>query len=1095
MKKQSFLPWLLAAVFFFSFQSLSARKDKKKEEPVKDTLSAVFSGLKWRSIGPAFASGRIADFAVNPENKAIWYVATASGHIWKTVNNGTTFKPVFDHYGAYAIGCLAMDPHNPNVVWAGTGENHFQRVLGYGNGIYKTMDGGKSWKNMGLKNSRQIGMIAINPQNTDIVYVAAEGSVWGPGGDRGLYKTNDGGITWKKVLDISENTGVSNVVLDPRNPDVVYAVSEQRRRHVYTAIAGGPETAFYKSTDGGATWRKLTKGLPSVDMGGIGLAVSPANPDVLYAKIEAAEKAGGFFRSADRGESWTKMSDHYSSGQYFNEITCDPKDVNTVYSLETVTQVTHDGGRTWKALGNNHRHVDDHAMWIDPAQTSHFLIGGDGGVYESFDRGKNFIFKTNLPVTQFYRVAVDNSKPFYYVYGGTQDNNSFGGPSRNTCRQGVTSDEWFITVGGDGFWCAVDPVNPDIVYSEWQYGNSIRYDRKSGESLDIKPQPKKDELTFRWNWNSPLIISPHSHTRLYVAANKIFRSDDRGNSWQEISGDLTRHLDRNSFKVMGKYWSVDAVGKDVSTSLWGTIISLAESDVKEGLIYAGTDDGLIQMTDDGGKHWTKTESFPGVPDYTYVSDICPSHFDENVVFASFDNRKRDDFKPYLLKSSDKGKTWSSITGNLPGNETVYTVEQDFVNPELLFAGTEFGFYFSVDGGKKWLKFTAGLPDVAVRDIAIQRRENDLAIATFGRGFFILDDYTPLRNFKPQLLNDKAYIFPVKDALLYIQTNAKDAQGSTYFVAKNPPFGAVFTYYLKESLKSDKEKRHEKEKKEFEKGEKIKVLTWDEVRQESKEETPHLIFTITDEQGNMVRKINSPGSKGIHRIAWDIRYSSPFPLHLKNNRYDPLAKDNDGMLAMPGKYFVSLSLSDHGNISILTDPVPFNVVALNNTTLPAKDRKAVFDFQRKTALLAGKIQGTMNYTEELIKEMESILQTLDHAAGATPGMLQQARKIRKELDQVQFAFNGFTPKASWEEIPPHKMPVAIRMNNLIYTQWASTSDVTQTMKDDYQILTEEFPPLRNKVKTIYEKEIKPLEKQLGQINAPWTPGRLPEINNL
>ena len=1092
MKRQSFFTMLLLTVFLFSFQPIFGKKNKEnKKETEKDTLTAVFSGLKWRSIGPAFSSGRIADFAVNPDNSAIYYVATASGHIWKTDNNGTTFKPVFDHYGAYSIGCLAMNPHNPNVVWAGTGENHYQRALGYGNGVYKTVDGGKSWKNMGLKDSRQIGMIAINPNHTDIVFVAAEGSAWGPGGDRGLYKTTDGGKTWKKVLNISENTGVSNVVIDPRNPDIVYATSLQRRRHVYTAIAGGPETAFYKSTDGGETWRKLTKGLPSADMGGTGLVISPVNTDVLYAKIDAAGDAGGFFRSTDRGESWIKMSSHTSSGQYFNEIACDPKDINTVYSLETVTQVTHDGGKTWKTLGNNKRHVDDHAMWIDPSNTHHFLIGGDGGVYESFDGGKNYIFKTNLPVTQFYRVAVDNSKPFYYVYGGTQDNNSFGGPSRNITRQGVTSDEWFITVGGDGFWCAVDPEDPNIVYAEWQYGNSTRYDRKSGESIDIKPQPKKDELTFRWNWNAPLIVSPHSHTRIYAAANKVFRSDDRGNSWQEISPDLTRQLDRNMFKVMGKFWSVDAVKKDVSTSLYGTIVSLVESDVKEGLLYAGTDDGLVQVTDDGGKTWTKTESFPDVPEYTYVSDICPSKFDENVVFASFDNRKRDDFKPYLLKSTDKGKTWTSIASNLPKNGTVHTIEQDFTNPDLLFAGTEFGFYFSANGGKKWVKFTSGLPDIAVRDIAIQRRENDLVIATFGRGFYILDDYSPLRDYNENVLKEKAHIFPVKDALIYIQTNNKGAQGSTYFVAKNPPFGATFTYYLKESLQTDKEKRHEVEKKEFKKGEKIKVLTWDEVREENKEETPHLIFTVTDGQGNVVRKINTSATKGIHRITWDLRYSSPFPLRLKNNKYDPLAKDGDGMLAMPGKYFVSLARSDHSKLTDLASPVPFRAVVLNNSSLPAKNRQAVFAFRKKVALLAGKIQGTMDRTGELTKEMESILQTLDHTAGATPEMLQQARKIRKELDQVQFAFSGLTPKASYEEIPPHKMALAVRMNNLIYTRWSSTSDITQTQKDDYQILMEEFPPLLEKVKTIYQQEIKPVEKQLKQLNAPWTPGRLPE----
>ncbi|NOY37838.1 MAG: glycosyl hydrolase [Chlorobi bacterium] len=1084
--------YLITFFVFFGLAAMAsgAKKDKEKSTPASTYKSSDFSGLKWRSIGPAFASGRIADFSVNPGNPAEYYVATASGHIWKTVNNGVTFQPVFDHYGAYSIGCLAMDPHNPNVVWAGTGENNHQRALGYGDGVYKTLDGGKSWKNMGLKESRQIGMIAIDPRNTDVVFVAAEGSAWGPGGDRGLYKTTNGGKTWKKVLEISENTGVNNVIIHPKNPDIMFATSEQRRRHVFTKIGGGPETAFYKSTDGGETWRKLTSGLPSADMGGIGLAISPVNPDILYAIIEAAEDNGGFFRSVDQGESWTKMNDYTSSGQYFNEIVCDPVDPDKVYSLETVTKVTTNGGKTWRSVGNNHRHVDDHAMWIDPRDTRHFLIGGDGGVYESWDGGKNYLFKSNLPVTQFYRVAVDNSKPFYYIYGGTQDNNSFGGPSRNTSSGGVISDDWFITVGGDGFWCAVDPEDPNIVYSEWQYGNSIRYDRKSGESIDIKPQPAKDELTFRWNWSAPILVSHHMHTRIYVAANKVFRSDDRGNSWKEISDDLTRNMDRNTFKVMGKYWSVDAVAKDVSTSQWGTIVSLAESEVNENLLYAGTDDGLIQVTSDGGKNWTKTDNFPGVPEYTYVSDICPSKFDEDVVFVSFDNRKRDDFKPYLLKSTDKGKTWTSITANLPENGTVHTIEQDFKNPGILFAGTEFGFYFSPDGGKEWVPLKAGLPVIAIRDIAIQPRENDLVIATFGRGFYILDDYSPLRNAKKETFEKNAFIFPVKDALMYIQTDIKNAQGSDYFVAKNPPFGATFTYYLKENLKTDKEKRHELEKKEFEKGEKIKVLSWDDVRQENKEEKPHLIFTIYDSQDNVIRKINTSGSRGIHRITWNLRYPSPFPVRLSGNKYNPLSKTEDGMLVMPGDYFVSLSKSLKGVITELVPPVPFRAVVLNNTSLPAKDRNELVTFQKKVALLAGKMQGAMQKTGEMIKRTETILQTLDQTPGATPEMLKKARQIREELDNVQFTFNGHRPKASWEEVPPGKMPLSRRLDNLIYTQWASTSEVTQTQKDTYEILLEAFPPLLEKIGQIEQHELIPLEKELEAINAPWTPGRMP-----
>ncbi|MCK4745701.1 MAG: hypothetical protein KAT15_01630, partial [Bacteroidales bacterium] len=456
---------------------------------------AIFSGLKWRSIGPAMTSGRVADFAVNPKNHSEWYVAIASGNVWKTTNNGTTFKPVFDKYGSYSTGVITMDPNNHNVLWLGTGENNHQRALGYGDGVYKSEDGGESWKNMGLKESRHIGGIVVDPRDSDVVFVAAEGSAWGPGGERGLYKTVDGGETWRKVLEISENTGVNNVVMDPVDPDVMYATSEQRRRHVFTKIGGGPESAVYRSTDGGETWEKAMKGLPKVHIGGMGIAVSPANRDVLYLIMEAAEGKSGFFRSENRGASWTHMSDHAASGQYYNEIYCDPVDVNKVYSMETRSVVTLDGGKTWKSLGNDNRHVDDHAFWVDPADTEHFLIGGDGGVYESYDGGKTFQFKTNLPVTQFYRVFIDNEYPFYNVYGGTQDNNTLAGPSMNKSSAGVTNEDWKAIKGGDGFWAAVDPEDPNIVYCESQYGNVSRYDRRSGEGIGIKPRPRKGEDT------------------------------------------------------------------------------------------------------------------------------------------------------------------------------------------------------------------------------------------------------------------------------------------------------------------------------------------------------------------------------------------------------------------------------------------------------------------------------------------------------------------------------------------------------------------------------------------------------------------------
>ncbi len=1052
--------------------------------------SALVSGLKFRSIGPAFTSGRIADFAVNPKNHSEWFVAVASGHIWKTVNNGTTFEPVFDKYGAYSTSCVVYDPNNFNVLWAGTGENNHQRSLGYGNGVYKSNDGGKSWKNMGLKDSRQIGKVLIDPRNSDAVYVAAEGSVWGPGGDRGLYKTLDGGKTWKKILEISENTGVNNIIMDPRNPEILYASSEQRRRHVFTKIGGGPETAVYKSVNAGETWDKLTSGLPVADMGGIGLAISPVNPDVIYAIIEAAADAGGFYRSSDRGASWQKMSSHVAQGQYYNEIYCDPKDVDKVYSVESVSQFTEDGGKTWKPIGNNKRHVDDHAMWIDPDETKHFFIGGDGGVYETFDGGKEFVFKSNLPVTQFYRVQVDNSTPFYYVYGGTQDNSSMGGPSRNTNGAGVLSDDWFVTNGGDGFWSQIDPLDPNIVYAESQYGGMVRYDRKSQESVDIRPEPRQGEDSYKWNWNTPLIISPHAHHRLYCAANKLFRSDDMGNTWEVISDDLTAKIDRNKWPVMGKYWSVDAVQKDISTSLYGTIISLDESPLKENLLYAGTDDGLIQVTEDAGKNWRKIDKFPGIPENTYVSDLLASKFDENVVFASFDNILRDDFKPYILKSMNKGQTWTSISGNLPENGTVHTIQQDFINPDLLFVGTEFGCFFTIDCGKKWIQLKSGIPDISVRDMTIQKRESDLVLATFGRGFYILDDYNPLRNLKKDTLDMSGYLFPVKDALMYLPTDTKYGQGSTPYVAKNPDFGAVFTYYVKEVSKTMKEKRKEKEKELFKKGEPIPIPTETDLLNEKLEVPPYLTITVTDAKENVVRIMRKSPSKGINRVNWDLRYQST--RFVEADKYDPLSDNGSGILAMPGKYKVSISMTAHDTTRQIAGPVEFNAVLFNNATLPAIDRSAMFAFHEKVAELTRVMQGTEQYAEGLYKRVNSIMQSLNSTPEASPDMMKKTRDLQLRLDEIlNRKFNRQSNKPSDEENPPAPVPLNTRLGKLTWISWGSTSDPTQTQKDAYKILEDEFPPVYNLVKVIGEQELPDLEKALENIGGPVTPGRLPE----
>ncbi len=1092
MKNKTFLTGLILGVLIAFSPQISMAKKKKDNEEQKDTLSKKLNAMKWRSLGPAWASGRIADFAVNPKDFSEYYVAVASGNVWKTTNHGVTFKPVFDNYGAYSIGCVTMDPNNHNVVWIGTGENNHQRALGYGDGVYKSVDGGKSFKNMGLKESRQIGGIVIDPRNSDVVFVAAEGSAWGSGGERGLYKTTDGGENWKKVIDISENTGINNVIMDPVDPKTMYATSEQRRRTHYTKIGGGPESVVYKSTDGGENWRKIMKGLPKVHIGGMGIAVSPVDRDVVYLIVQAAKGKSGFYRSTNRGESWQRMSDHSSSGQYYNEIFCDPVDVDKVFSVETFTHYTLDGGKTWERLSTKNRHVDDHALWINPNDNQHFIIGGDGGIYETYDGGKHFHFKANLPVTQFYRVAVDNEYPFYNVYGGTQDNNSMGGPSQTTSHKGINNDDWFVTMGGDGFFAAIDPTDPNIVYTEYQYGNMYRYDKKSGETVKIKPLEGKNEKAYKWNWNTPLFLSPHDHKTLYCAANKVFKSTDRGNSWKVISDDLTAQIDRNRWKVMGKYWSAEAVAKDVSTSQFGTIVSLCESPVQKGLLYAGTDDGLIQVTEDGGENWTKISEFPGVPEYTYVSDIFPDRFDANVVYATLNNHKRDDFKPYILRSENKGKSWKMITQGLPGNGHVHTIVQDHKKKDLLFAGTEFSAFFSLDGGEKWNKLSKGLPTIAVMDMTIQKRENDLVIATFGRGFYIIDDYSPLRTINEELLRTDAFLFEVPDALQYVQTRGRYNQGSSYYYAKNPEYGAVFTYYLKDAPKTKRQERRKKEKKLFEKGERIPQPTWRELEIEALEEQAHLIFTIKNENGEIVRRINKKPTSGVNRVHWDLNYTAKYPLSEKD-KFNPTKTGNSGIMAAPGKYTVGLSLWDNGEEKPLAGPQSFKVTPLQNTTLPAQDRGELMTFMDKVMEMYGAVRGADYLNKELIKKVATMQQAIYAAPKADQALADEARSLAKELEQIRFKLHGVDAKASWEEIPPAEIPILRRMNNLMWIHYRATTGVTGTAREQYKIMKEVFPPIPAQLEKIVREKIPALEQKLNEIGAPWTPGRIPDFS--
>ncbi len=1087
---------LLTCLLAITFNAYSQKRKPGTAAPMPYAFSdTTFAGLTFRSIGPAVTSGRVSDIEVNPVNSNEYYVAAASGGVWKTVNAGITYDPVFEKEGAYSIGCVAIDPSNTNVVWVGTGENNNQRSVAYGDGIYKSEDGGKNWKNMGLKNSEHIGMICIDPQNSDIVYVAAYGPLWSPGGERGIYKTSDGGKTWTAILTVSENTGFNEIHMDPRNNKVLYACAHQRRRQVFTYISGGPESAIYKSTDAGATWNKIHKGLPGVDLGRIGMAISPVNPDILYCMVEASDKKGGTFRSTDRGATWEKRSDQSTAGNYYQEIFADPKDENKVYYMDFFINVSIDGGKSFKALGEKYKHVDNHALWIDPANTRHLLSGCDGGLYETFDFGANWEFKPNLPITQFYKVATDNALPFYNVYGGTQDNNTLGGPSRTKSANGIHNMDWYITTGGDGFETVVDPTDPAVVYSESQYGGLVRYDKKSGEAIDIKPVEGENEPALRWNWDAPIIISKHNHKRLYFGANKLFRSDDRGDNWTAISGDLSRGIDRNKLPVMGKIWSVDAVAKNQSTDIYGQLVAIAESPFDENHLVVGTDDGLIRVTTDAGKTWSKTETFPGVPERTYVNQIIASGHDRNVFYATFNHHRYGDFHPYLYKSTDGGKNWTSITANLPQRGSTYCVAEDPVNRNLLFTGTEFGVFFSIDGGGKWIQLKGGLPTIAVRDMEIQARENDLVLATFGRGFYILDDMTPLRLLKAEDLDKPALLFPVKEGLQFIEYQEhgfplKGFLGESFFATPNPKTGAVFTYYLKEDIKTIKEKRQAAEKEKIKKGEPVYYPSADSLRLEDNQPEPHLLFTITDANGNPVRKIKAEAKKGMKRLTWDLRYPTPAPVSFytpdPNNPWDQLST---GPLALPGSYKVSLSKVEDGLLTELVPPMDFSIRSLNLNALGAADKQAYDTFCKRVSEVRRNAGIASEFRNELNNKIKYLKPALIETPAASAALIQQLQQVQQRLQTASVKLNGDASLAKREFETPTS--VNDRIGIIEGGMWNTTMAPTGTFIKSLEIADKQLRELVTELKAV-SAGLLTIEKELDQLKAPWTPGRIPDI---
>ena len=882
MIKHRYSLLMLVCAVIFLFLNASGQKDD-----VFDTN--VFKTITYREIGPARQGGRIVDLAVPLSQPYTFYVASASGGLWKTVNNGTTFEPIFDIQTVISIGDVAVAPSNPDILWVGTGEANNSRSCYWGDGVYKSIDGGESWSNMGLKESHHIGRILIHPEDPDIVYVAVLGHLYSFNEERGVFKTTDGGKTWKKVLYINQKVGVVDVAIEPSNPNVLYAASYEKERLPWHFEESGPGSAIYKSVDAGESWEKLGGGLPEGKIGRIGIEIYRKDPNIVYATVENANMrtsteeevkrakeqnrelretpvGGEVYRSEDAGQTWTKMNADKDNiggmpGYYYGQIRIDPNDDQTVYILSIQVFRSTDGGRTWgkerpenAAAGT---HSDHHALWIDPQNSNHMILGNDGGLSITYDKGKSWDFYDNLPLAQYYAIGVDMDTP-YNVYGGLQDNGSWRGPS-NSFYGRISRNEWLSVGGGDGFYNQVDPNDNRWLYNESQFGNIQRVDQKTGIRQSIRPQRQNGDPEFRFNWNSPIHISPHNSKIIYFGGNVLFRSMDKGDNWQIISPDLTTN---DAKKIAGR-----------GNIQYCTITTISESPVLPGLIWVGTDDGKAWISRDGGANWTDITDHlkpAGAPEDYWVSRVFASNFWENTAYVSKTGYRRDDFRPFLYKVTEFGKIWTSISGNLP-NEPINVILEDHKNPDLLFVGTEMAVYVSIDGGKKWVCMKGNMPTNGIHDLLIHPRENDLVVGTHGRGIFITN-IAPLQELNAKVLAKNIYLFDIKSTIQWILRRGSSFQGHRHFTANNEIAGIAINYYLKENVSSN------------------------------------IQIKITDAYGEKICVLDGKNKAGINCVIWDMRKPLTDEEKKAQNRFARFRRPQ-GKLVSPGDYLASLVIGE------------------------------------------------------------------------------------------------------------------------------------------------------------------------------------------
>jgi hypothetical protein len=1029
MRKSSFCRFLVLASIFLVFSFfVGAKKEKKAEEPLLS--GKVISGLTWRCIGPSNMGGRIDDFAVVESNPSIIYVATASGGVWKTVNNGVTWEPIFDGQSTSTIGDVTVSPSNPDIVWVGTGEQNNRQSSSWGNGVYKSTDAGKTWTNMGLRDSHHIGRIAIHPTNPDIVYVAAVGHLWGPNKERGLFRTTDGGKTWTNTKFIDDNTGFVDVAIDLQSPNTLYAAAYQRQRRTWGFVGGGPGSGLYKTTDGGESWVLLTNGLPSGNTGRIGIDVYRANPEVVYAIIENRE--GGVFRSDDKGLSWRKMSPTNPRPMYYSKIRIDPNNDQRIWVLGASMYFSEDGGRTFRTDYVRGVHGDHHAMWINPANSNHIVLGSDGGIYFSYDRGQTWDFVNSLPIGQFYEVGFDIRKP-YFIYGGLQDNGSWGGPSATWFRQGISNEDWFRVGGGDGFYAQVDPSDYNIIYAESQDGNVFRFDLKTGETRSIRPEPEGPKETYRFNWNSPIHVSPHDPKTIYYGGNRLFKSNDRGETW-EATEDLTSQQDRDKLPIMGIVPDRNTLSRHDGVSFYGTIITISESPLKPGLLYVGTDDGNLQVSLDGGKTWKNVVGkIPGLPKNTYVSRVLASRFGEGTAYATFDAHRDDDFKAYVFMTADYGETWKSISGNLPEGGTVNVIREHHRNPHLLFVGTERGAYFSINKGESWAKFENDFPIVPVDDIAVHPRDNDLIFGTHGRSVWILDDITPLEQLTKDVLNSSAFLFDIRQATMFNPYSHKGNVGHKFFIAPNPAFGALISYYLKEEQKDP-----------------VKVV-------------------IKNKEGQEIRELEGTRQAGINRIAWDLRYGPP-----ETGGEGQMARFRAlGPFVLPGEYRATLKApGQEMTKSVVVEGDPRIDVSF-------EDRKAQHDALISLQKLYPALTAATSALDSIKREVDRVDRILKGIPGVPEVINQRMKAVSDEVNEMRVKLLG-DPEAGFQA-----MSLSVRGRMMMIGRYIGgyTGAPSERHLRRIKQISEELKAVIDRVNTIIDIDIPGLNKLLNENNVP------------